>query len=63
MQHGDAQVKVGQLYNVVKLVTGVDAEGEDIVYYAKNVATDDMERMYEISNPCVTAAMGDQVAT
>ena len=28
------------------------------MYYAKNIATDDMERMYEVSNPCVTAAMG-----
>lgn len=62
VQHGDAQVKVGQLYNVVKLVTGTDAEGEDIAYYAKNVATDDMERTYDVSNPCVTAAMGNQVA-
>ena len=58
VQHEDAQVKVGQLYNVVKLVAG----DEDTVYYAKNVATDDLERVYEVSNPCVTAELGNQVA-
>ena len=58
VQHEDAQVKVGQLYNVVKLVT----ENEDTVYFAKNVATDDLERVYEVSNPCVTAELGNQVA-
>ena len=62
VQHEDAQVKVGQLYNVVKLTAGTNQNGEDIVYYAKNVATDDMERTYEVSNACVTAAMGNQVA-
>lgn len=62
VQHGDAQVKVGQMYNAVKLTASVDAAGEDLVYYAKNIATGDMERMYEVSNPCVTAAMGNQVA-
>ena len=50
------------MYNAVKLTVSVDAAGEDLVYYAKNIATDDMERMYEVSNPCVTAAMGNQVA-
>lgn len=62
VQHDDAQVKVGQLYNVVKLITGTNEAGDDIVYYAKNVATDDMERVYEVTNPCVTGAMGQQVA-
>lgn len=57
VQHGPAQVKVGQLYNVVKLVT-VD----ETVYWARNVATDDIERVYEVSNPCVTAALGASVA-
>lgn len=55
IQHEDAQVKIGQLYNVVQLTVGneyVDGS-EDAVYTAKNVATDDFERVYEVSNPCV----------
>lgn len=55
VQHEDAQIKVGQLYNVVQLTVGNEyvENAEDVVYTAKNVATDDFERVYEVSNPCV----------
>lgn len=55
VQHEDAQVKVGQLYNVVQLTVGNEyvESNEDAVYTAKNVAADDFERVYEASNPCV----------
>lgn len=55
VQHEDAQVKVGQLYNVVRLTVGneyVDG-AEEAVYTASNIATDDFERVYEVSNPVV----------
>lgn len=60
VQHEDAQVKVGQLYNVVKLTVGNEyVEGnEDAVYMASNVATDDFERIYEVSNPLVQNGNG-----
>lgn len=54
IQHEDAQVLVGQLYNVVQLTVS------ETVYTAKNVAVDDFERIYEVSNPLVVS--GDAVA-
>ena len=62
VQHSAAQIKVGQLYNSIKLTAGQSADGEDVVYYSKNIASDDIERIYEVSNPCVTPALGQQVA-
>lgn len=58
----DAQIKVGQLYNVVKLVALDDyvENAEEIVYTAKNVNVDDIERVYEVTNPLVQN--GDAVA-
>ena len=55
VQHEDAQIKVGQLYNVVQLTVSNEyvEDSEDAVYTAKNVATDDFERVYEVSNPVV----------
>lgn len=55
VQHKDAQVKVGQLYNVVQLTRRDEyiENSEDEVFTAKNVATDDFERMYEVNNPVV----------
>lgn len=54
VQHRDAQVKVGQLYNVVQLTVGNEyVDAEDAVYTAKNVAVDDFERIYEVTNPLV----------
>lgn len=54
VQHEDAQVLVGQLYNVVQLtVSNQYTEAEDSVYTAKNVAVDDFERIYEVTNPLV----------
>lgn len=45
VQHEDAQIKVGQLYNVVELTVN------DTVYTAKNVGEGDFERIYEVANP------------
>lgn len=45
VQHEDAQIKVGQLYNVVELTVN------DTVYTAKNVGEGDFERIYEVTNP------------
>lgn len=55
VQHEDAQVKVGQLYNVVQLTRRNDyvENAEDEVFTAKNVAADDFERIYEVTNPLV----------
>lgn len=55
VQHEDTQVKVGQLYNVVRLTVGNEyVEGaEEAIYTASNIATDDFERVYEVSNPVV----------
>lgn len=61
VQRGDAQVKVGQLYNVVQLTVGNEyVDAEDVVYTAENVAADDFERVYEVTNPLVSD--GDAVA-
>lgn len=62
VQHSAAQIKVGQLYNSIKLTAGQSADGEDVVYYSRNIVSDDIERIYEVSNPCVTPALGQQVA-
>lgn len=53
VQHNDAQIKVGQLYNVVQLTRRDEylENSEDEVFTAKNVATDDFERIYEVDNP------------
>ena len=55
VQHEDAQVKVGQLYNVVQLTRRDEYQenAEDEVFTAKNVAVDDFERVYEVDNPLV----------
>lgn len=60
VQHEDAQVKVGQLYNVVKLTVGNEylEDHEDAVYTASNIETDDFERVYEVSNPLVQNGNG-----
>ena len=55
VQRQDAQIVVGQLYNVVQLTRRneyVD-DSEDEVFTAKNVAADDFERVKEINNPLV----------
>lgn len=55
VQHSDAQVKVGQLYNVVQITARNEyiENGEDVIYTAKNVAAGDFERIYEVTNPLV----------
>ena len=55
VQHEDAQVKVGQLYNVVQLTRRDEYQEntEDEVFTAKNIAVDDFERVYEVDNPLV----------
>ena len=54
VQQEDAQVKVGELYNVVQLTVNNEySSSSELVYTAKNVAADDFERIYEVSNPLV----------
>lgn len=53
VQHDDAQVKVGQLYNVVQLTRQDEYADTEDIYTAKSVAVDDLERVYEVDNPLV----------
>lgn len=51
----DAQIKVGQLYNMVELrvLDSFDEKGEEAVYTAGTTNEDGINRIYEISNPLV----------
>lgn len=62
VQRQEAQVKVGQSYNAVKLTVRDEyaEDPQDVVYTASDVAADDFERVYEVSNPLVVD--GDAVA-
>lgn len=53
VQRSDAQIVVGQLYNVVQLTRRDEyaEDTEDEVFTAKNVAADDFERVKEVENP------------
>lgn len=56
VQRTDAQIVVGQLYNVVKLTRRDEyiENAEDEIFTAKNVAEDDFERVKEVDNPLVS---------
>lgn len=56
VQRQDAQIVVGQLYNVVKLTRRDEfiENAEDEIFTAKNVAEDDFERVKEVDNPLVS---------
>ena len=62
VMHEDAQVKVGEYYNVVRLTSRDEfaEEPEDEVYTAQNVADGDFERIFEVDNPLVNS--GQEVA-
>lgn len=53
VQRSDAQIVVGQLYNVVQLTRRDEytESAEDEVFTAKNVTANDFERVKEVNNP------------
>lgn len=55
VQHEDAQVKVGKMYNIVKLIQRNEytEDKDEHVTTAGQIAIDDFERAYEVSNPLV----------
>ena len=58
----DAQIKVGELYNVVQLTVDNEyaSNTDPTIFTAKNVTEGDFERVFEVSNPVVNN--GDAVA-
>ena len=52
--YDEAQIKIGELYNVVKLTVRDEYnEGAETVYTAKNVSEGDYERVFDVQNPLV----------
>lgn len=62
IQYEDAQIKVGELYNVVQLTVDNEyaSNTDPTIFTAKNVTEGDFERVFEVSNPVVND--GDTVA-
>lgn len=62
VQHDTAQVKIGQLYNVVELSGWKNGNGDTPIYRAENITQGDQERVYTATNPCVVPSLGNAVA-